>query len=251
MIRKSPINLLEKAEQNIGYSFCNKSLLLEALTHKSYYHENRDKAGVYNERLEFLGDSVIGLVIVEYLFLHEYTYTEAVLAKIKSYIVSEPVFAAIAQELSLGQCLLLGKGEKTTGGMTKKSILANTFESVIGAVYLDAGFDKTRKIIQGLFKQRIASAIESGDFFDYKTELQEKSQFLYGCLPEYRIIREHGDEHQRIFTVAVYLQGKRLGAASGSRKKEAESLAAKKALVRLSKSSEIDEIDMDSEVFSP
>lgn len=241
----------EAVEKNLQYCFSRKELLLEALTHKSYYHENRNKTDVHNERLEFLGDSVIGFVIVEFLFLHEESFNEAVLAKIKSYIVSEPVFAEIAQELSLGESLFLGKGEKSTGGTTKKSILANTFEAVIGAVYLDGGFETTKKIIRRLFHERILHAMESGDFFDYKTELQEKSQMLFGKLPEYHVIRQQGDEHERIFTVAVSLNGKRLGIASGRKKKEAEALAAKKALESVSESAKINEVDMDPEVLSP
>jgi len=242
---------IEEVEKNLQYSFTRKELLLEALTHKSYYHENREKTDVYNERLEFLGDSVIGLVIVEFLFLHEQSYNEAVLAKIKSYIVSEPVFAEIAQELSLGESLLLGKGEKSTGGTAKKSILADTFEAVIGAAYLDGGFETVKQIIQRLFSERLMRAMESGDFFDYKTELQEKSQMLFGKLPEYHVIRQEGDEHERIFTVAVSLNEKRLGIASGRRKKEAEALAAKKALKVLAESAEINAVDMDPEVLSP
>jgi ribonuclease III len=249
--QQSNTDRIEKVEQGIGYTFRDKRLLLEALTHKSYYHENRGVAPSYNERLEFLGDSVIGLIIVEYLFLHERSYTEAVLAKIKSYIVSEPVFAEIGASLSLGPCLLLGKGEKSTGGMTKKSILANTFEAVIGALYLDAGLSRTREIVHRLFRERIEAAIGSGDYFDYKTELQEKSQLLYGTLPEYRVIRQQGEEHQRIFTVAVFLLGKQLGAASGRRKKEAETLAAKEALLKMPSSPEVDEVDMDAKVLPP
>ena len=242
---------IEEVEKNLQYSFTRKELLLEALTHKSYYHENREKTDVYNERLEFLGDSVIGLVIVEFLFLHEQSYNEAVLAKIKSYIVSEPVFAEIAQELSLGESLLLGKGEKSTGGTAKKSILADTFEAVIGAAYLDGGFETVKQIIQRLFSERLMRAMDSGDFFDYKTELQEKSQMLFGKLPEYHVIGQQGDEHERIFTVAVSLNEKRLGIASGRRKKEAEALAAKKALKVLAESAEINAVDMDPEVLSP
>jgi ribonuclease-3 len=244
-------HFLQKVEERLGYVFKKRGLLIEALTHKSYSHENQEGGGVHNERLEFLGDSVIGLVVVEYLFLHERSYSEAVLAKIKSYIVSEPVFAEIATSLSLGECLLLGKGEKLTGGMTKKSILADTFEAVIGAVYLDAGFEKARDLIRGLFTERIERAIEGGDFFDYKTELQEKSQLLYGIPPEYRVIRQQGEEHQRIFTVAVFLKGKKLGTASGRRKKEAETLAAKEALLTISGSAVVDEVDMDPEVLLP
>ena len=247
-----PDNKHSKAvEKNLHYCFSRKELLLEALTHKSYYHENRDKTDLHNERLEFLGDSVIGLVIVELLFLHDQSCNEAVLAKLKSYIVSEPVFAEIAQELSLGESLLLGKGEKSTGGTHKKSILANTFEAVIGAVYLDGGFEAAKKIIQRLFSKRITRAMESGDFFDYKTELQEKSQMLLGKLPEYHVIGQRGDEHERVFTVAVSLNGKRFGIASGRRKKEAETLAAKEALKRLSDSAKINAVDMDPEILSP
>ena len=230
MSRKTTSQFIHTAEQLLGYEFANKQLLLEALTHKSYYHENREGVSQHNERLEFLGDSVIGLVVVEYLFLHKSSYAESVLAKIKSYIVSEPVFAEIAASLSLGEYLLLGKGEKSTGGRAKKSILANTFEAVMGAVYLDGGFQRAREIILGLFRERMESAIESGQFFDYKTDLQEKTQMMYGQLPEYRVISQFGEEHERVFTVAVLLNGKLLGTASGRRKKEAETLAAKEAL---------------------
>ncbi len=251
MSRQNKKDHIEEVEKNLQYSFTRKELLLEALTHKSYYHENREKTDVHNERLEFLGDSVIGLVIVEFLFLHEQSYNEAVLAKIKSYIVSEPVFAEIAQELSLGESLLLGKGEKSTGGISKKSILANTFEAVIGAAYLDGGFEKAKEIIRRLFTERLMRAMASGDFFDYKTELQEKSQMLFGKLPEYHVIKQQGDEHERIFTIAVSLNGRQLGIASGRRKKEAEALAAKQALTVLTDSAKINTVDMDPEVLSP
>ncbi|RPI38298.1 MAG: ribonuclease III [Nitrospiraceae bacterium] len=220
--------------ESLGYVFRDKSLLEEALTHKSYYHENRETASSHNERLEFLGDAVIGLIIVEYLYLLEKQYPESVLAKVKSYLVSEMVLAEIAASLSLGKYLLLGKGEESTGGRDKKSILANALESLIGAVYLDSDYERTKSIVLDFFKGRIDSAIQSGEFFDYKTELQEKTQLLYGTLPEYRVIRQQGEEHKRVFTVAVYLNGKKLGIASGRRKKEAETLAAQKALGKIS-----------------
>lgn len=220
-------------EQGIGYSFSNRRLLQEALTHKSFYHENRDRTSSYNERLEFLGDSVIGLIIVEYLFLLEEQYSESVLAKIKSYLVCETVFAEIAASLSLSNHIHLGKGEEATGGRNKNSILANALEALIGAVYLDAGYERTREMVMCFFKGRMDSAIKSGEFYDYKTELQEKTQLLYGKLPEYRVLKEQGEEHKRIFTVAVFLEGERLGDASGKRKKEAETLAAKKALEKI------------------
>ncbi len=226
---------IKDIEKNIGYIFKNKGLLAESLTHKSYYHENKEKAVSYNERLEFLGDSVIGLIIVEYLFLLEQKYEESVLAKVKSYLVSESVFADIADLISIGKYLLLGKGEESTGGRNKQSILSDALEAIIGAIYLDGGYEKTREIVLTFFKDRIDNAVKSGEFYDYKTELQEKSQLLYGVLPEYRVIKQQGEEHKRIFTVAVFLEGKKLGVASGRRKKEAETLAAKKAIEKLIK----------------
>ena len=220
-------------ENKLGYFFENKDLLAEALTHKSYFHENRAKTASYNERLEFLGDSVIGLVVVEYLFLLEEKYDEAVLAKMKSYLVCESVLADIAVSVSLGKYIRLGKGEDSTGGRIKKSILSDALEAVIGAVYLDGGFVKAREIVCAFFKERIDRVIEGGELYDFKTELQEKTQLLYGTLPEYRVIEEQGMEHKRVFTVAVFLNGRELGVASGKRKKEAETLAAKEALEKL------------------
>ncbi len=220
-------------EASLGYTFKDKRLLQEAFTHKSYYHENRESAPSHNERLEFLGDAVIGLIIVEYLFLQENQYPESVLAKVKSYLVSEKVFADIAASMSLGKYILLGKGEESTGGRDKKSILADALESIIGAVYLDSGYEKTKHFVLGFFREKIDGALASGEFFDYKTELQEKTQLLYGTLPEYKVIRQQGEEHKRIFTVAVYLNEEKLGSASGRRKKEAEALAAKMALEKI------------------
>lgn len=233
MSNSRPNRDLTGLEENLGYSFKDRSLLLEALTHKSFYHENRDKAYSYNERLEFLGDSVIGLVIVEYLFHLRQRYSESVLAKMKSYLVCESVLAEIAASVSLRDYILLGKGEESSGGREKKSILSDALEAVVGAVYLDGGYERTCRMVVDFFRPKIDRAVETGEFYDYKTELQEKTQFLLGALPEYRVVREQGKEHKRIFTVAVYLEGKELGLASGSRKKEAEALAAKKALERL------------------
>lgn len=220
-------------EENLNYRFKDRRLLFEALTHKSFYHEHRDKASSYNERLEFLGDSVIGLIIVERLFHLQQRYSESVLAKMKSYLVCESVLAEIAGSISLQDYILLGKGEESSGGRDKKSILSDTLEAVVGAIYLDGGYERTREIVLDFFTAKIDSAVETGEFYDYKTELQEKTQFLRGTLPEYKVVRQQGKEHKRVFTVAVYLEGKELGIASGSRKKEAETLAAKKALEKL------------------
>lgn len=232
-IRPKPdLALLEEA---IGYAFRDRGLLLVALTHKSFHHENKDAAPTYNERLEFLGDSVVGLVIVEHLFGLEQGYSESVLAKMKSYLACEGVMAEIAAGISLQRFLLLGKGEESTGGRTKKSILADSFEALIGAVYSDGGLDAARRVVLSLFGGKISQVVESGEFYDYKTELQERTQLLNGTLPEYRVIGQEGQDHRRVFTVAVYLEGRRLATASGGRIKEAEALAAKKALEKISR----------------
>lgn len=233
MTRPARKPISESVSAGLGYAFKDKRLLEEALTHKSYYHENRETAHDHNERLEFLGDAVLGLIIVEDLFLQEKQYSESVLAKVKSYLVSEKVLAESAASMSLGKYILLGKGEESTGGREKKSILADALESIIGAVYLDSGFEETKRFVLGFFREKIKRALASGEFFDYKTELQEKTQFLFGTLPEYKVIRQQGEEHKRIFTVAVYLNDEMLGTASGRRKKEAETLAAKMALEKI------------------
>jgi ribonuclease-3 len=231
--RPSETPSVEELENNIGYLFTNRELILEALTHKSFHHEHGGAALAYNERLEFLGDAVLGLIVVEYLFLLKQTFNEAELAKMKSYLVCEVVLAEIAVSLSLGSYVLLGKGEEATGGRTKKSILSDTLEAVIGAVFLDGGFEKTRSLVLGFFRDRIDDVIRTGDFFDYKTALQEKTQLLHGVLPEYRLIKQQGADHTRVFTVSVYLNGEELGTAAGRRKKEAEAQAAKIALEKI------------------
>jgi ribonuclease-3 len=220
-------------EQLLGYSFRDKKLLLDALTHKSFYHENPDKADNYNERLEFLGDSVLGFVIVEYLFLLNNKLTESVMAKTKSYVVKEAVLFEIANSVSLGTYLRLGKGEEATGGRTKRSLLADAVEAVLGAVYLDSGYEKARELIVRLFKKRIDTIVSSGQFHDFKTELQEKTQLLFGIIPEYRIVKQEGEEHKKIFTIEVYIGEENFGTGAGKSKKEAETLAAKEALNKI------------------
>ena len=220
-------------ENRLGYSFTDGKVLLEALTHRSFYHENPGKADAYNERLEFLGDSVLGFIIVEYLFSMDQNLTESVMAKTKSYIVKEAVLSEVASSISLGQYLRLGKGEEQTGGRTKKSLLADAFEALLGAVYVDGGYDAAKKIVLSLFSRKIHPIINSGEFHDSKTELQEKTQLLFSSIPEYRIIKQEGEEHRKVFTVEVYISGDKYGSGVGKSKKEAETRAAKEALAGL------------------
>ncbi|MGD0884801.1 MAG: ribonuclease III [Thermodesulfovibrionales bacterium] len=220
----------ENLEKSLGYSFTNKGLLLDALTHKSFHHENPQRALAYNERLEFLGDSVLALAVVEYLFQYDEGFTESLMAKMKSYLVKGSLLSEIAAEISLGDYLRLGKGEEDTGGRRRKSILADTLEAVLGAIYLDGGFEHARRVILKLFQDRIPSVISSGQYHDYKTGLQEKSQTLFGVLPEYRLIGQEGDEHRKTFTVEVFIGGKPFGKGTGRSKKEAQTIAAKEAI---------------------
>ncbi|MBS1113209.1 MAG: rnc [Nitrospirae bacterium] len=221
---------IKELEDILGYSFKNKQILMNALTHRSFFHENPDKVQDYNERLEFLGDSVLGFVIVEYLYLTDGSLTESIMAKAKSYLVKESVLSEIAACLSLGKYLRLGKGEESTGGRTKRSLLADAVEAVLGAVYLDGGYEEARRLILGLFQDKIGSVLKSGKFHDFKTELQEKTQLLFNSIPEYRMIKQEGKEHNKTFTVEVYIAGTKLGAGCGKSKKEAETNAAQEAL---------------------
>ncbi len=146
---------------------------------------------------------MLGFVIVEYLFSLENKLTESVMAKTKSYLVKESILCEIAGDISLGRHLRLGKGEEVTGGRTKKSLLADAFEAVLGAVYIDGGYEKAREIILRLFREKIDTIMSSGEFHDFKTELQEKTQLLFGVIPEYKLIKQEGEEHKKIFTVEV------------------------------------------------
>lgn len=224
---------IAQLEKNLGYFFKNKKLLYEALTHRSFSHENPDKT--CNERLEFLGDSVLGLVIVESLFLSKNKFSESVMAKTKSYLVKESVLSEIASAIALGKYLRLGKGEEATGGRTKSSLLGDAIEAVLGAVYLDGGYKRAKELILTLFKENIDTILSSGEFYDFKTELQEKTQLLFSTIPEYKLIKQEGKEHKKIFTVEVYVAGEMVGSGCGKSKKEAETLAAKKGLLKLQK----------------
>ncbi len=226
---------LEKLEKELGYSFLNRALLFEALTHRSYHHENPDKVPAYNERLEFMGDSVLGLVIVEYLFTSERQMSESEMSKIKSYLVRGALLSEIAASISLGTYLRLGKGEEETGGRSKRSLLADAMEAVIGALYLESGYERARSVVLRLYGDRIESILSSGEYHSYKTELQEESQMRFGVLPEYRLISQEGEEHESIFTVEVFIAGRRLGKGTGKNKKEAQTAAAKMAMEELRK----------------
>ena len=209
----------EELEDSLGYRFKDKVLLTDALTHKSYHHENPHDAPGHNERLEFLGDSVLGLVIAEDLFLKDAMLTEADMSKMKSYLVKEAVLFEIALRLLLGKYLRLGRGEESTGGRQKRSVLSDAVEALLGAVFLDSDYKTARSVITKLFKEEISAALVKKEGCDFKSELQEKSQNLFAVLPEYKIVKQEGEEHKKIFTAEVYINGQLYGSGTGKSKK--------------------------------
>jgi len=223
----------EEIEESLGYVFKDKRLLLESITHRSYHHENPDESLNYNEKLEFLGDAVLGLAVSHILFLDDTHLTEASMSKMKSYLVNESVLFEMASKLSLGKYLRLGKGEELTGGRSKKSVLSDAMEALFGAVFLDSDYVTVREIILKLYSQKLPDVISKKEGYDFKSELQEKIQGIYGCLPEYRIVKQEGEEHRKIFTVEVYINTILYGTAKGKSKKEAQMLAAQEALEKL------------------
>jgi ribonuclease-3 len=223
---------LSDLQQRIEYTFKDAVLLERALTHKSYANEN--KVPYHNERMEFLGDAVLSLVISEYLMKACPDSTEGDLSRLRAAVVSEPALAAISRGIGLGDYLLLGKGEDQTGGRNKDSLLADCLEALIAAVYLDAGKDAAEALVIRLFEEVIKKTGTSGNSLDYKTKLQELCQEQLKQLPEYRIVSETGPDHQKQFAMEVWFKGQLSGQGTGKSKKEAEQQAAKEALEKLS-----------------
>lgn len=212
----------------LGYEFKNPSLLETALTHSSYANEFSCSS---NERLEFLGDALLGSIVSVLLYEKYPSYTEGDLSKIRSRLVSGANFAKYAAALGLGERIRFGKGEGSTGGRQRESNNANAFEALVGALYLDAGYEKTFEIVSGLFRD----AIEQNDFpRDSKTELQEISQSVFGETPEYRVLSEEGPQHERTFTSEVRVASCDLvGTGSGRSRRQSEQSAARDALGKL------------------
>lgn len=224
-----------KFEKSLDLDFNNKFLLERALTHKSYPNENRHLNLKDNERLEFLGDSVLSLSISTYIFNKFSDFPEGDLAKMRAVIVSAPILAEAAKRIDLGQYLFLGKGEEMTGGRERDSILADTMEAIFGALYLDQSFKVVSDFILELLKIDIINVAAGNHIQDYKTMLQEVIQNMGNFRPEYEVIDEKGPDHNKTFIVAVKLNEDSLGSGQGSSKKEAEQEAAKVALDKLDK----------------
>ena len=225
-------NMVE-LEKAIDYSFKNKRLLKTALTHSSYANEN--KMDYYNERLEFLGDSVLGIVISDHLFVNNPNLPEGKLTKTRARIVCETSLDKTSRSIGLGDYLFLGKGEELTGGRSRTSILADAFEALIAAIYLDSGFEQAKYFILCRMKSIIDEAVNDKLFIDYKTHLQELIQKRSLGRLNYQIYKEEGPDHAKIFFSRVTVNGSEIGNGKGNNKKEAEQEAAQMALSELFK----------------
>lgn len=218
-------------ENKLGYEFSDKSLLKNALTHSSYASEHKMGYTANNERLEFMGDAYLDAVVAAEFFRIMENSHEGTLSKLRAEVVCEASLADAAKKISLGDYLYLGKGENLSGGRSKPSILSDAFEAVLGAVYLDGGYEKCRDITLMLLGDKIELAAKGKLNRDFKTALQEKIQENNNNSHiEYRTIGEEGPDHNKIFTVEVLLDGKVLGSGRGSSKSRAEQAAAENAL---------------------
>ena len=215
-------------EDIINYKFKNKEFILEALTHSSYSNEN--KKYKFNERLEFLGDSVLSIVISDYLFENEKKIPEGELTKLRANIVCEESLSEVANKINLGQHMLLGKGEEATGGRERVSILADAFEAVIAAIFLDGGLDEAKSFILNYMEDIIIKSRKGKIFRDYKTYLQEVLQSQGNVNIWYKLKEEEGPDHNKKFVMVVGMDDKEIGIGKGKSKKEAEQSAARNAL---------------------
>jgi ribonuclease-3 len=217
-------------EKEIGIKFNQRNLLKNAFIHRSYLNEVRKGTLESNERLEFLGDAVLEFIVSRWLFLKFPEYPEGVLTNIRSNLVNTKSLAKIAREMKLGQYLFLSKGEKESEGHKNPSLLANTVEALLGAIYLDRGIKAAKKFVIGRLNKDLKQLIKIGKFKDYKSVLQEKLQAREKRAPIYKILKESGPDHDKIFTVGVFDQKKLIATAQGKSKQMAEEQAAKKAL---------------------
>lgn len=226
MKAKSKENKLIHLQRKINYFFKNPSLLNRALTHKSFANEVGEPE---NEKLEFLGDAIIGMLVSEYLYTRFPRYSEGRMSTIKSAVVSRPTLARKAGDIELGSYLLLGKGEEGSDGRKRPSILANAFEAVVAAIYLDSSLEQCRPFVVKQLEGEIEKISSRGFGKDHKGMLQEYAQSEYGFIPDYHVISTEGPEHKKFFEVTVSLKRIVWGRGKGASKKEAEKAAAKNA----------------------
>ena len=223
-------------KEKFDISFKNEALLIEAMTHSSYANEHKEMKGIYNERIEFLGDAVLELIISDWLFRQFPHFKEGQLTKLRAQIVCEDSLSMLAKECSLNEYMLLGKGETLSGGREKPAVLCDVFEAFVGALYLDKGMEEVQRFLD----QVIVPKIKNGRYeliTDFKTELQEYLQQNGTVHIRYELIKEEGPSHDKVFTVQVTVDGKKYKTASGKTKKAAEQMAAKLTMEELTNSS--------------
>jgi ribonuclease-3 len=233
-VSSSIVDSLAEFQERLRYRFRDTQLLERSLTHKSFTNERRDSPSSNNERLEFLGDTVLGFLIGELIFRSFPNLQEGALSKIKAHLVSTATLAEKARALGIGRYLRMGTGEARSGGGEKLSLLADGFEAVVAAIYLDGGLPAAGAFISRIFTADVGG-IDIGDlsFHDYKTALQESAQALGLPLPEYRIVDEYGPDHEKTFVIEVFWNGQPFSYGRGASKREAQRKAAKEALRRL------------------
>lgn len=227
------VKLVNNVEKKIDYEFKDKELIVSALIHKSYSNENIKYKETNNEKLELLGDTVLNIITTEYLYFAFKNFNEGELVKLRSKIVSEPILASFAHYLDLGEHLLLSKGEVRNGGKTRPSILADAFEALLGALYIDGGIERTKEFLVPFLAPKIDRIKKDKMSFDYKTILQEHTQLKYKNIPEYVVTNTQGPDHMKLFTVAAELNKEIIGIGNGKSKKEAEQNAARNACKKL------------------
>jgi len=217
------------AKETFGFTFDNPELIATAFTHRSYVNEHKKSVKEHNERLEFLGDAVLELVVTEYLF-NNYAEPEGILTNWRSALVRTESISAASGRLGYEPMLRLSRGEKHGSERARQQILANTFEAVIGAVYLDKGYDAAKKVITDHILSTFEEILKTGSWRDPKSRLQEVAQSVDGMTPVYRVLGEEGPDHDKIFQLGVYVGSKLLGRGSGSSKQNAQQKAAEAAL---------------------
>jgi len=219
-----------KFEEISGITFKNKELLRRAFTHRSYLNENRGSESSHNERLEFLGDAVLELMVTEYLFEKYPDSNEGDLTAYRAALVNAITLSEAAQKINVNDFLLLSKGEAKDIGKARQYILANTMEAIIGAIYLDQGYDASKYFISQNIFHLIDKIIDEKSWIDAKSKFQERSQEKESLTPIYKTLKEEGPDHDKRFTVGVYLAKELIASGEGQSKQEAEQMAARKAL---------------------
>jgi ribonuclease III len=223
-------NRYEALEEKIGIKFVDRHMVDTAFVHASYVNEHKDKKKEHNERLEFLGDAVLELVVTDYLYKNFPEEGEGILTNWRAALVKGKHLAEIAVQLDLGVYLYLSRGEERSGGRKKNYILANTLEALIGAIYLDKGYETAHEFIDSFILKKLGAILEQRQHIDSKSHFQEIAQEVMGVTPEYKLVKEEGPDHNKVFTMGAYLGGEFVAEGTGSSKQKAEQHAASEAL---------------------